>query len=101
MKQMEQYRKFIEEKLSERYPTFVLHGRTCFKAPDGTTLRIDTLNWTQEALVVEYTYDETWAENNVFEDGDLFYPDELSPEEMLAEMLAEIEDVPDSNLPNR
>lgn len=41
MKQMEQYRKFIEEKLSERYPTFVLHGRTCFKAPDGTTLRIE------------------------------------------------------------
>ena len=50
---------------------------------------------------MEYAYDETWAENNVFEDGDLFYIDELSPEEMLAEMLAEIEDVPDSNLPNR
>ena len=50
---------------------------------------------------MEYAYDETWAENNVFEDGDLFYPDELSPEEMLAEMLVEIEDVPDSNLPNR
>lgn len=92
MKQMEQYRKFIEEKLSERYPTFVLHGRTCFKAPDGTTLRIDTLGWAQEALVVEYAYNEAWAENNVFEDGDLFYLDELSPEEMLAGMLAEIED---------
>ena len=50
---------------------------------------------------MEYAYDETWAENNVFEDGDLFHPDELFPEEMLAEMLAEIEDVPDSNLPNR
>ena len=50
---------------------------------------------------MEYAYNETWAENNVFEDGDLLYPDELSPEEMLAEMLAEIEDVPDSNLPNR
>lgn len=37
----------------------------------------------------------------MFEDGDLFHPDELSPEEMLAEMLAETEDVPDSNLPNR
>ena len=101
MKRTEAYRQFIEEKLRQRNPTFLLHGRTSFQAPDGTTLRIDTLNWTQEALVVEYVYDETGAENNVFEDGDLFYIDELSPEEMLAEMLAEIEDVPDSNLPNR
>ena len=65
----------------------------------GTILRIDTLNWAQEALVVEYAYDETWAENNVFEDGDLFYLDELSPEEMLAGMLAEIEGTPDPTLP--
>ena len=87
MKRTEAYRQFIEDKLRERYPTFLLHGRTSFQAPDGTILRIDTLNWAQEALVVEYAYDETWAENNVFEDGDLFYLDELSPEEMLAGML--------------
>lgn len=48
---------------------------------------------------MEYAYDETWAENNVFEDGDLFYLDELSPEEMLAGMLAEIEGTPDPTLP--
>ena len=69
MKRTEAYRQFIEDKLRERYPTFLLHGRTSFQAPDGTILRIDTLNWAQEALVVEYAYDETWAENNVFEDG--------------------------------
>ena len=51
--------------------------------------------------MVEYAYDETWAENNVFEDGDLFYIDELSPEEMLAEMLAEIEETPEPNLSNK
>ena len=99
MKRTEAYRQFIEDKLRERYPTFLLHGRTSFQAPDGTILRIDTLNWAQEALVVEYAYDETWAENNVFEDGDLFYLDELSPEEMLAGMLAEIEGTPDPTLP--
>ncbi len=48
---------------------------------------------------MEYAYDETWVENNVFEDGDLFYLDELSPEEMLAGMLAEIEGTPDPTLP--
>ena len=69
MKRTEAYRQFIEDKLRERYLTFLLHGRTSFQAPDGTILRIDTLNWAQEALVVEYAYDETWAENNVFEDG--------------------------------
>ena len=69
MKRTEAYRQFIEDKLRERYPTFLLHGRTSFQAPDSTILRIDTLNWAQEALVVEYAYDETWAENNVFEDG--------------------------------
>ena len=99
MKRTEAYRQFIEDKLRERYPTFLLHGRTSFQAPDGTILRIDTLNWAQEALVVEYAYDETWVENNVFEDGDLFYLDELSPEEMLAGMLAEIEGTPAPTLP--
>lgn len=99
MKRTEAYRQFIEDKLREHYPTFLLHGRTSFQAPDGTILRIDTLNWAQEALVVEYAYDETWVENNVFEDGDLFYLDELSPKEMLAGMLAEIEGTPDPTLP--
>lgn len=99
MKRTETYRQFIEDKLRERYLTFLLHGRTSFQAPDGTILRIDTLNWAREALVVEYAYDEAWAENNVFEDGDLFYLDELSPEEMLAGMLAEIEETPDPTLP--
>lgn len=50
---------------------------------------------------MEYAYDETWATNNVFEDGDLFYIDELSPEEMLAGMLAEIEGTPAPNLPTK
>ena len=80
MKRTEAYRQFIEDKLRERYPTFLLHGRTSFQAPDGTILRIDTLNWAQEALVVEYAYDETWAENNVFEDG-------ISYEETTAEYI--------------
>ncbi len=43
MKRTEAYRQFIEDKLRERYPTFLLHGRTSFQAPDGTILRIDTL----------------------------------------------------------
>ena len=53
----------------------------------------------EQSGYVEYAYDEAWAENNVFEDGDLFYLDELSPEEMLAGMLAEIEGTPDPTLP--
>lgn len=36
MKRTEAYRQFIEDKLRERYPTFLLHGRTSFQAPDGT-----------------------------------------------------------------
>ena len=52
MKRAEAYRQFIEDKLRERYLTFLLHGRTSFQAPDGTILRIDTLNWAQEDVPV-------------------------------------------------
>lgn len=31
MKRTEAYRQFLEEKLRERYPTFILHGRTSFQ----------------------------------------------------------------------
>ena len=54
---------------------------------------------TQVGRLSQETGELVIVTNNVFEDGDLFYLDELSPEEMLAGMLAEIEGTPDPTLP--
>ena len=54
---------------------------------------------TQIGVLAQETEELVIVTNNVFEDGDLFYLDELSPEEMLAGMLAEIEGTPDPTLP--
>lgn len=45
------------------------------------------------AIVIEHAFSETEAKKNVFEDGDLFYIDELTEEEMFNEMIKEIEDI--------
>ena len=44
-----------------------------------------------KAIVVEYALSETEVKKNLFEDGDLFYLNELDEEQMLQVMIQEIE----------
>ena len=62
-----------------------------FLTEDGRVFFLTGLR-DDQAVVVEYADSTVEASVNRFEDGDLFFLDELPAEEMLAAILAEIED---------
>ncbi len=79
----------INKRLAERYPQAVVGGSVCF-VKGARFFRLDEIG-AFDAILVEYAVGIEAAENNVFEDGDLFYMDELSEEEMFTAILSEIE----------
>ena len=85
MQRMEAFNK----RLIERYARVVIGDRVCFVK--GTHFfRLDSIN-AFNAILVEHAHGIDAAKSNVFEDGDLFYLDELSEDEMYAAILAEVE----------
>ena len=79
-----------EQRLETQYETaFEIAGGKCFKSEENTFFLITPLSWA-DAIVVEYAPSEEEARKNLFEDGDLFYMDELNRKEMLKKILMEI-----------
>ena len=85
MQRMEEFNK----RLAERYARVDIGGRVCFVK--GTHyFRLDSID-AFSAILIEHANGVEAAKSNVFEDGDLFYMDELTEEEMYTAILAEIE----------
>ena len=76
----------VKAALSAKYRTVDLGGEKFFVATDGAFFRVGAM-----ALVIEYADTEQEARQNVLEDGDRFYLDETTLDEMLRLMIAEIE----------
>ena len=80
----------IEKRFSERYETRLIENRQCFLRPDGVLFALDFLG-AYGALVVEYAESVEEAKLNRFEDGDLFYLEEMDEDTMFRAMIQEIE----------
>ncbi|MBO5068986.1 MAG: hypothetical protein J6C37_01280 [Roseburia sp.] len=81
----------LEQRMLERYEmAFEVLGKKCFKARENEFFMLTRLAWAN-AIVIEHAESENEARKNMFEDGDLFYMDELGEENMLEAMLKEIE----------
>ena len=79
---------YIRSRLRAIYQTVTINNREYFKVNDR--LYLDLVGIPDfEALVIGYANSYEEAKNYMFEDGDLFDM-ELSPDEMLKEMLKEI-----------
>jgi hypothetical protein len=74
----------IDDKLSSIYKTTTINGGIFFVANNGIPFRIDTIAPPTDAIVVEYG--DTW------EDGDCFYVNELSEEEIYFGIFQEVDD---------
>ena len=79
----------VKAALSAKYRTVDL-GEKFFVATDGAFFRVGVFPGAM-ALVIEYADTEQEARQNALEDGDRFYLDETTLDEMLRLMLAEIE----------
>lgn len=80
----------VKAALSAKYRTVDLDGEKFFVATDGAFFRVGIFPGAM-ALVIEYADTEQEARQNALEDGDRFYLDETTLDEMLRLMIAEIE----------
>ena len=80
----------VKAALSAKYRTADLGGEKFFVATDGAFFRVGAFPGAM-ALVIEYADTEQEARQNSLEDGDRFYLDETTLDEMLRLMIAEIE----------
>lgn len=80
----------LRRRFSEWYREITIGDRACFKLEDGRIIFLGCLP-SYGAFVVEYADNADEAGLNRFEDGDLFYPEDMSLEEIFAAMRREIE----------
>lgn len=79
----------ISERMSRRFSSENIKGRKFYKNGPTCYFRLDEFPG-ENALVIEYADNKNSAENNMLEDGERFYCDKLSEEQMFNEMLKEI-----------
>lgn len=80
----------INQYLRGRFESVQINGTECFILPAGTIIHLESMGDSYNAIVVGYANNMKEAKNNMFEDGDLFYMDEMSREEMLEAVIREI-----------
>lgn len=85
-------KKVINQHLRESYKSEMINGTECFFLPTGTVIHLESMGDEFNAIVVGYAENRKAAKKNIFEDGDLFYMDELDEEEMLKAIIGEIEE---------
>lgn len=87
----------IEERIAERYEKafLVYDGKQCYKSTGEHYFLITALCWLKDgifAIVVEHAEGKEEAQIPRFEDGDLFYIDEMSENEIFDAIINEIEE---------
>lgn len=83
-------KKSIERRLWGKLVPLKVNGLSCFYTATGGVVVVDSLP-SYNALVLGHADNLAEAEQNRFEDGDLFYLDEMDEDAMLAAMILEIE----------
>lgn len=85
------YYDFIQEKLGDIYETVDIGGSEYFyNLTSHQYFFVDILDC-YDAIFVSYAKGSFNVKNNTFDDGDLFYVDDMTKEQMLDEIIEEIE----------
>lgn len=86
----------LEERFKQRYavPFTVWDGQRCFQARSNRFFLVSGFTFPDAAQVIVLEYANSLEEAKLprFEDGDLYYMDEMDEEEMFQAMIKEIED---------
>ena len=69
----------------------MIHEMTCFLNKNGTIFHLDSMGNEFDCLVIEYADSLQEAMLYRFEDGDLYYMDDMTEDEMFDAMVKEIE----------
>ena len=79
----------VEQRLDAMFDQVEVNGEKCYRTADGRVFLVTAI-YSQGAIVIEYADDVAAAAQNAYEDGDLFYLEEMGEEEMLESILREI-----------
>ena len=90
MDRFENIKKRIEAKLEELYPVTNINGRNCYQLKGGYCIRIDCIK-KFNSVVVEFAENIDCAQQNMFDDGELYDVDEYTLDEIIDKVIAEIE----------
>lgn len=80
----------LQMRLGEKFNTITIGERMCFLLPDGRIIAVGYMT-PYRAVVVEYADNADEAKLNRFEDGDLFYVEKMTIDEVFSAMLQEME----------
>ena len=80
----------INDRLAKLYVRESIKGQECFRTESGLYFRLFEFSG-ENALCIEYAENYEEAVKNLFEDGDRFYLDEMSEDEVFDAMVEEIE----------
>ena len=95
-KSLNSLRTSIEDSLARRYKTaFETDDFRCFCYNSAVFFRVSEIVWQdtgENAIIAEYADSEFEARKNLFgEDGDMFYPQEMSEAEIVDAIIKEVE----------
>lgn len=79
----------LEQLLSQRFESVYIKGNLCFCKQNGAVFSLCAFP-KDAAIVIEYADSIEEAKINRFEDGDMFYVEEMDEETMLQAVLREI-----------
>ena len=83
--------KALEKEFERRYKKEKeVRGKKCFAVREDEFFIVSGLSWAN-AIVLEHAFSKTEVEKNMFEDGKLFYMEEMNEKEMFEKMIEEIE----------
>lgn len=86
---MLQLLKRLENRLSNEYEQTYINGQICFLLPSGRVAHLVAFaEW--KAVLAEYADDVEKAAKNAFEDGDLWYSDVMTEDEIFDSIMEEI-----------
>lgn len=88
-KEMKLINDILRAGFSELYSKITIKDRVCYILNDGRVISLGCLN-SYGAFVVEYANNVDEAKLNRFEDGDLFYVNDMGVAEMFSAMQREI-----------
>ena len=88
-KEMELMADALQMRFAELYTEITIGDRACYKLEDGRIIALGCLK-SYGAFVIEYADSAEEASLNRFEDGDLFYLDDVGVEELFDAMRQEI-----------
>ena len=79
----------LEKLLAQQFERLCVNGNLCFRKQNGVVFSLCVFP-KDAAIVVEYADTIDDAEKNLFEDGDLFYIEEMDEETMYQAVIQEI-----------